>query len=168
VRPLRVIALALAFTSTLVGGLSVAAGAKDDGVPRAELARVRAATARYHDLAAAKADGYELLDVCFEDASGGMGYHYTKGIDAELDPLAPEALVYEPTPHGLKLVGVEYIVPTELAAAAPVVLGRPLHEHGVLPLWILHAWIWRPNPSGMFADFNPSVGGCPEGYDASR
>lgn len=160
-------ALALTMTGTLVGGFAVAAGAEDD-VPRAELARVRAATARYHDLDAAKADGYELLDVCFEDASGGMGYHYTKGIDAELDPLAPEALVYEPTSHGLKLVGVEYIVPSQLSSAPPVVLGRALHEHGELPLWILHAWIWQPNPSGMFADFNPAVGGCVDGYDPTQ
>ena len=25
------------------------------------------------------------------------------------------------------------------------------------PFYELHAWIWRPNPSGIFKDWNPSV-----------
>lgn len=23
--------------------------------------------------------------------------------------------------------------------------------------YLMHAWIWRPNPAGMFADWNPEV-----------
>jgi hypothetical protein len=26
-----------------------------------------------------------------------------------------------------------------------------------LGIWYLHVWIWEPNPSGLFADWNPSV-----------
>lgn len=155
---------AVAATTTAVVGLALTspAGANDDQIPRAELARVRAATAEYHSVAAAEADGYTLLDVCFDDPDkGGMGYHYVKGIDDVLDPLAPEALVYEPTPQGLKLVAVEYIVPMSLSNTAPSVLGHPLHENKDLGLWVLHAWIWQPNPAGMFEDFNPNVTACP-------
>jgi hypothetical protein len=90
-----------------------------------------------------------------------MGYHYLKGVDASLDPLAPEALVYEPTSHGLRLVGVEYIVPLSQSNSAPQVLGQTLHANTGLGLWVLHAWIWRPNPAGMFKDFNPNVADCP-------
>jgi len=63
----------------------------------------------------------------------------------------------------LKLVAVEYIVPwTAWAPAAPPQLfGRPFFRNTTLHLWALHAWIWRPNPSGMFANYNPAVKLCP-------
>ncbi len=164
-RPLRIlVAGVLACTTAAIGALSLtspAAGAGND-TPRAELAGVRAATAQFQDVDNAIDEGYELLDVCFESASGGMGIHYLKGIDATLDPLAPEALVYEVTAHGPKLVAVEYIVPVGLSASPPEVLGQQLHENSALGLWVLHAWIWEPNPDGMFADFNPNVAQCPE------
>ena len=32
-----------------------------------------------------------------------------------------------------------------------------------LPFWILLAHLWKDNPSGMFADWNPSVRMCPGG-----
>ncbi len=46
-------------------------------------------------------------------------------------------------------------------AEAPIVLGMPLHI--LVPavgFHIMHAWVWKPNPAGMFADFNPDVS-CP-------
>jgi hypothetical protein len=161
---LRWATAALVTTTAAVIALALTspAGAHGYDIPRAELARVRAATAEYHSVAAAEADGYTLLDVCFDDPNdGGMGYHYLKGVDETLDPTAPEALVYEPTPQGLKLVAVEYIVPMDLSHTAPVVLGQPLHENPALHLWVLHAWIWQPNPAGMFEDYNPNVAACP-------
>ena len=145
--------------------MTSAAGAHGNDVPRAEVARVKAATAKYHSIAAAEADGYELLDVCFDSESGGMGYHYLKGVDGNLDPLAPEALVYEAKGNSTRLVAVEYIVPDSVSPSQPAtqILGQSLHHHPVLPLWVLHAWIWEPNPDGLFADFNPNVAACPEG-----
>jgi hypothetical protein len=29
------------------------------------------------------------------------------------------------------------------------------------PLWVLHAWIWQPNPAGMFQNYNPAAPLCP-------
>ena len=23
--------------------------------------------------------------------------------------------------------------------------------------YLMHAWVWKPNPAGMFADWNPNV-----------
>lgn len=37
------------------------------------------------------------------------------------------------------------------------------HPHPVLPLYVLHAGIWKPNPANMFFDWNPRVGDCPDG-----
>jgi hypothetical protein len=36
-----------------------------------------------------------------------------------------------------------------------------LHYNPAVDLWVLHAWIWSPNPDDMFADMNPSMGNCP-------
>jgi hypothetical protein len=164
-RPGRVVVAAIAASSAVVAALAIAmpaygSAAKD--IPRADLARVRAATARFHDVEVADGPGgYDLLDRCFDGPDGGMGIHYLKGVDEHLDALAPEALVYEVTKHGPKLVAVEYIVPLSLSNAPPEVLGQPLHPNEALGLWVLHAWIWKPNPAGMFEDFNPNVARCP-------
>lgn len=104
-----------------------------------------------------------------------MGYHYINAdlmADLVVDPLEPEALVYESTPNGgLKLVAVEWIVrgpesnPPGLPAGAPppTILGMDMHILVPPPgpaFYLEHAWIWKHNPAGMFADWNPKVS-CP-------
>ena len=144
---------------------------------QADLAAARRATAAYHDAGQAEDAGYastlgtpeEPSLGCFEKPGvGGMGLHYVDFtlVDGVVDATAPEALVYEMRSNGkLKLVAHEYIVPDELVdpASPPMLFGRHFHKHSVLPLWVLHAWIWAPNPLGMFADWNPRVGMCPDG-----
>ncbi len=51
-------------------------GAHDRRDARGVLADVRKATAAYHDVAAAVADGYRPADQCVASAEGGMGFHY--------------------------------------------------------------------------------------------
>jgi hypothetical protein len=126
---------------------------------QSELAQVRAATARYHDLDAASAAGYLPGSDCVPQ----MGYHYVRDINTDaslLDPLAPEILVYAPTPSGeLRLVAVEYASWDSSAMLfghgfqAPNPAGGP-------PFHTLHAWIWQGNPNGVFAAQNPNVT-CP-------
>jgi hypothetical protein len=101
---------------------------------------------------------------------GAMGYHYFNWdlIDnPEIDPLAPEGLVYAPGPNGqLRLVAVEWVVPQTVWEDAgnvepPTVLGEELHIlNPALGWYIEHAWVWYDNPSGVFADWNPRVS-CP-------
>lgn len=161
----RLVALAI------VAGLAFAATpAMAEG--QSDLAEARNGTSRFHNVAHAEAAGYaSTLDLlgCFENPEeGGMGLHYLDAtlLDGTVDAAAPEALVYEMREDGtLKLVGLEYLVPAELVDPedAPKLFGHQFHPHPVLPFWILHAWIWRPNPSGMFQDFNPAVAMCPDG-----
>ena len=76
----------------------------------------------------------------------------------------PEALVYEVGEHAhLRLVAAEYIVPDNLVDPAnpPVLFGQRFHHHEFLPVYVLHVWAWKHNPSGMFADWNPRVDPCP-------
>jgi len=138
-----------------------------------ELAKVRSATAKFHKVEAVQAAGYSLvpdLDHCFTNPGvGAMGFHYidTASLDTSLDPLKPEAIVYAPDQNGkLHLAAVEYIVPAAPwdeagNAQPPELLGQHFHLNEQLGVYVLHAWIWKHNPSGMFEDWNPNVS-CPK------
>jgi hypothetical protein len=137
-----------------------------------DLRAVKEATAQFQRTEAAEAAGYTLvpgLDYCFINPTiGGMGFHYiqTASLDITLDALQPEAMVYWPDRDGrLQLGAVEYIVPADAWHAAgntepPIVLDQSLHLNESLGVYVLHAWIWKNNPAGVFEDWNPNVS-CP-------
>ena len=148
-----------------------------------ELAQVRRATAKFHRVDAAVEAGYELgwvngagkriVDTCVkhptDPAAGAMGWHYFNAAlmaDNAVNANAPEALVYEKTSDGkLNLVAVEWVVRSAQSnppgvSEAPSVLGMDMHILVPPPgpaFYLMHAWIWRDNPSGIFADWNPEV-----------
>ena len=127
-----------------------------------QIAALRRATAKFHDFDAAMAAGYEArLSPCVAvPGLGGMGYHYGNPalIDGVVSLLEPEVVMYEPQKNGkMRLVAVEYIVPLNLSEEAPVMFGHEFHRNERLGLWALHVWLWKHNPAGMFADFNPTV-----------
>lgn len=165
--------------SGLLANFAVAApGGVTDSDTLKALAEVRQATARYHDVDAALADGYVPVGPCVEvPGLGGMGIHYVNfglAADGAVDPLAPEILLYVPQGKGMKLVGVEYFVAIGPPGApvppdpppAPIVLGQemggpfPGHGPGDPPHYDLHVWLWQGNPDGIFEEFNPNVR-CP-------
>lgn len=124
-----------------------------------EIAAARAATARYHRLEAALADGFVDIDVFVP----GMGHHFLAParLDATFAPREPEILVYIEQPNGrMRLVAVEYAVPTSLVSEAPEGFTGDAdvwHENTTFGLWTLHAWIWLENPDGLFSDLNPRL-----------
>ena len=139
----------------------------------ADRAAAMLATAGYQDVATAEAAGYaSSLDTfgCFSDPErGGMGLHYIDEslLDDHVDITNPEALVYELDANGdiTSLVAHEYIVPLDnwTEPAPPQLFGIDFHQHPTLPLWVLHTWLWKDNPTGIFQDWNPSVRQCPAG-----
>jgi hypothetical protein len=134
---------------------------------RRELQRVRRATTRFHSVKAAERAGYEEFLECFDSDEGGMGQHYVdlSALDGTVEATHPEAMVYEVKRNGrLGLVAVEYIVPSSFVDPAdpPALFGRAFHLNAALDVWVLHAWIWKWNPAGTFADWNPRVRACPE------
>ncbi len=157
------VAAALAATSLGAGTALATPGGQST------FAATRAATAAFHDLATAEAAGYGLFPGCFAHPEGGMGIHYvdfSSVADGTVDPLKPEALVYEPLADGtMKLVAVEWVVIADswTGAQPPTVFGHPLdfvtspNEFGLPPFYELHAWLWQPNPLGMFNEWNPKV-----------
>ncbi|MHA2096383.1 MAG: hypothetical protein ACW98F_17315, partial [Candidatus Hodarchaeales archaeon] len=109
-----------------------------------ELAQVRSATARYHNIANALEDGYVDIDLYIPN----MGWHFLKGdlVDETFEVEKPELLVYANKPNGgYLLVAVEYAVPVALSPNAPE--GFTGEEdvwviNQAFELWVVHAWIW--------------------------
>jgi len=164
----RALILALAVLPVLVAvGAAVAAGAFDGAKP---------ATARFHDLDKAIEAGYSirLADlagiecIASPGGQGAMGVHMVNGslLDGTIDATAPEALVYEPKADGsLKLVALEYVVfqSAWTGSGKPSLFGQEFdvvpagNRYGLPPFYALHAWIWKPNPSGILYAWNPRV-----------
>jgi hypothetical protein len=174
-------------TTTVVGLLGLAAlvaggtamADSQSSPSTSSLKDVRAATAAYRSVAAAKSAGYtlELKDVynkaCIanlnEPSAGAMGVHMVNPdlLDGVLDPLKPEALVYERKNGILKLAAVEYVAFKSAHAAQPKLFGMAFESSEGSryfkppnPLWALHAWVWKANPSklgGVFSAWNPRV-----------
>jgi hypothetical protein len=141
--------------------------------PDSVLAAVRNATARYHDVDKAIADGYMPPEPAGCNAVPGlgvMGIHSANlGLlmDQTVDPLRPEVLLYLPKKGGgFTLIGVEYMVPISGPndqLPRPSLLGQDFqgpmagHEPGMPWHYDLHVWAWSPNPAGTFAQFNPRL-----------
>ena len=97
------------------------------------------------------------------------------GNGTHTDFLTPAVLIYEPQADGsLELVAVENLVFKKAWAAAghkapPSFMGVPYDEmvddpstnadeaHGFEPHYDRHVWVYRANPFGVFAQFNPNV-----------
>ncbi len=185
--------LLIGFTTIMALLAPLTALAATGGVTDAEtlqqLAAVRQATAKYHNVDAALADGYIALEECVElPGVGGMGVHYlnpayfgqalaTQQVTLE----QPPALLYEARGGKLHLVGVEYFYPIVLTsgatwwghdvpdgdlASAPSLFGQrfdgPMAGHSPeMPAhYDLHVWLWKGSPSGTFSMWTPNVS-CP-------
>jgi hypothetical protein len=118
--------------------------------------------------------GHHLINPDLENGNGGPDN--PAAADPNIDLLHPERLLYEERADGkMHLVGVEYLVlgitwdavhddgdPTT-PVPPPVLFGHQfvhsVHGHPGLPVphYELHVWVWKPNPNGMFAQFNPNV-----------
>jgi hypothetical protein len=182
---------ALVAGALAAGSACGAADAQGTAAPRGdvpaqmtdELKDVRRATRAYKDVKAAEAAGYVPAGPCTDDPKyGGMGFHYENLAlveDDELDPLRPEVLVYQADKHGkLRLGAVEYLrVDDDQDLATDddrpwlfdVPFDGPMLGHNpTMPIhYDLHVWLYRHNPAGIFAMWNPNVT-CspPSGADA--
>jgi hypothetical protein len=98
-----------------------------------------------------------------------------RGTGMHTDFLQPAVLIYEPQRDGsLELVAVENLVfidaweaagnkerPTVEGVSYDLMRDDPTTEldeaHGFEPHYDLHVWLYRDNPRGMFAQFNPNA-----------
>jgi hypothetical protein len=163
-------AVGLAMASLVVGAAAAQGHADhhDHGVQAdAPLAQhVRAANGRFatFDAKALQAEGYGPIPCTSSIDGGAMGIHWVNpkylGEDApRLDH--PQAVMYEPDAQGrMHLTGVEYISLKGPAVSLEGQLfafqGSP-NRYGLPAFYELHVWAWKPNPKGVFTDFNPNV-----------
>jgi hypothetical protein len=87
-------------------------------------------------------------------------------LDGAVDAEHPELLVYDPQANGhMKLAALEYLVfqSAWTRPGRPSLFGREFdftgtpNRYGLPPFYSLHAWIWKPNPSGILYAWNPRV-----------
>ena len=147
----------------------------DDPVWKAIL-KAREGTEKYQDVGKALGDGYKPVSPCVEAPGlGAMGIHYLNEAyvaDPSIRAGKPELLLYFPEANGkLRLVGVEYFRPDadqDLTTTGdrPSLAGIPFdgpmlgHDPDMPIHYDLHAWVWKWNPTGVFAQFNPELH-CP-------
>jgi hypothetical protein len=158
--------LAFAFTTVVLARVSYQAEPTKTLVET-----VRDATEPYQDVVAAEDAGYGLFHGCVSGPEeGAMGIHLVNGNlvgDGALDPMNPEALLYEFRNGRMQLVGVEYVVIADDWHAnndgPPVLMGQLLNysgspnRYGIPAFYELHVWAWKRNALGTFADWNPRV-----------
>jgi hypothetical protein len=139
------LAVLFAPSATVVG--------QNDSAALQEVAQARNATAKYHDVNQALADGYVNVGYI-----AGEGFEYLKRslIDCTFDLEHPEAVHYIDSGNGLRLVGVEYIIPIACTATQPAGFSGDSDEWEFMaegfPIWALNAWLWLGNPNGIFAE----------------
>jgi hypothetical protein len=154
------IRFALAALLLSPAGAALGQHAGDIANPLAE--KVREANSRFTDVAAATAEGYAPIPCVSGPTGGAMGIHYVNGnlIDDTIEIGKPEAVMYEPGADGkMELIAVEYIAtagPKDLEGHLFNLVTAP-NRYGLPDFYELHVWAWRENPTGTFADMNPSV-----------
>lgn len=127
------------------------------------IATLQRVTARYHNIKAAFDDDFILLHPCEdrpgEGPVGAVYINMDRLLDGQINPELPDALIYEPHRDGLKLVGVEFAIPKAMwtAQTLPQFLGATFQTEDEFGVYALHAWVWRTNPDGLFAETNPRV-----------
>jgi len=176
-RPRQVATAALA--ATLLAATLIPSAAAHEGSVLQDLVRAAIATAPFHSTKLAGRAGYgpfpkgAPLHECISslDGTGAMGFHWldADNLSTHLDVRKPQVLVYAPDRHGrLHLVALEYVVfKADWDAAHPgttpmlfeqmfMETGFP-NRYAIPAFYSLHVWLWRYNPSGLFAPFNPRV-----------
>jgi hypothetical protein len=151
----------------------------------ASLSKARIATSKYvTNLAAAKADGYQIITKMIPD----MGFHYMNPKVTGFNVTKPPILVYEKRGSIYQLGALEWVF-TSKPASPPL----PGARYGAFPaachyadgtfvpaqsqdacaktapgsgaafgfwhpnLITMHVWLWYPNPSGLYSGTNPLV-----------
>jgi hypothetical protein len=149
-----------------------------------QLVAAKTATAKYRDYRRAVKDGYFQVTQYIPGIGMHMfNLHISEGT---FDPARPQLLLYEPDGKGWRLDGVAYFISTRDRSAPIGFAGQSdvwhyhtdlcFLPHGAVTIatsgsqchalggvfqartpWLLHAWIWKANPNGVFTEVNPTV-----------
>ena len=147
-------------------GVAIADSDKLASDTRKELAQARRATAKYHDIDAAYADGFVDADIFLP----GVGCHLINlgYLDGDFELTKPELLIYANCSPGqggeAELRAIEYVtlcggpptctLPPPEGFSGDDDIWTPFTDGS---LWTLHVWVWRNNPDGIFVKINPRI-----------
>ena len=161
-----------------VGMAIASASSHAEATSEADANALRQALSKYQDYQAAVRDLYlstvgcvyyegEMTPGYMHYPKGAMGVHFVNlTVRGGPDPMHPNVLIYEPTAEGLRLVAAEWLVPFTPGSKRPTLFGQefqgPMEGHyPLIPKefihYDLHAWLFKPNPNGMFSPTNPDV-----------
>jgi len=113
-------AIPLAVAALLIGSASATLHGDGQGPDvNRQLARARAATARFHDPQAALDENYVLLGANPEEGGAIEYVNFDLVFSCTLDVEHPQALRYMPSGNGLRLIAVEYAIPMPCAPTPP-------------------------------------------------
>lgn len=151
-----IVMLASAAAVPAFGAMHDDGGCAANDLTLEQLKSARQATGAFNSIAAAEAAGYININLLIPH----MGAHYVNFslVDSTFEADKPEALVYADLGNGrLQLVAVEYLAP--LSPGSPEGFEGTCDQWSPFAgqFWTLHAWIWHPNISGTFSQFNPLV-----------
>jgi hypothetical protein len=163
--------IAVAATAALVALAATAFALANSG----SLGQAHKATVAYKDVHKAIAAGYSFRlpdksgQTCIaQPPQGAMGVHMVnkKLLDGTIDASKPEVMVYQPEQSGkMDLVALEYVVfkSAWTKSSPPSLFGREFaftptpNRFGLPAYYSLHAWLYKKNPSGLLAPWNPQV-----------
>ncbi|MFE4635297.1 hypothetical protein ACFRJ1_18255 [Streptomyces sp. NPDC056773] len=156
--------IALALALTLAGAPAPAPAPAPQANANA-IATAYRATAPHQFPHTAAAAGYVPDAYCVPGKAGvgGLGYpHFNHAHDDSLDPAKPTALIYVDDTHGTRrLAALEWV--STRKDGPPKLFGTAFH--GPIPgkfpgqptHYTLRLWLWKENPGGRFALYNPAV-----------
>lgn len=132
--------------------------------PAERLERHESALDPLADPSTAAGQGYLNMIRYVTAEAGSLGLTVRDESVTEVSPESPHAVLYDLTDDGgFEPLGVKWLVPAAEADGAPELFGTkfdgPLDPAApTLPRhYALHAWLFRENPDGVFARYNPAV-----------
>jgi len=155
-----------------VGSLAASAGAAGClGVgslfgpsPEEQVENHESALERFTDVSAALTEGYRTTGTYVRTDEGVLGEPFVNVEIDELDPERPQAVLYTLTEDGnYEAVGLKWFVSAEDRDSPPSLFGTEFSgphgsEAALIPEhYALHVWLYRENPEGLFARYNPAV-----------
>ncbi|MFB6087838.1 MAG: hypothetical protein ABEJ85_04895 [Haloarculaceae archaeon] len=152
---------ALAASAGLAGCLTSAGGGSNAAK---RLRKHRESLSRFRDVTTAIDEGYRTAAQYVRTDDGVLGIPLVKPSIGKLDPERPQIVLYGLTDDNqYELFGLKWYVPAEKRDGPPSLFGQSFDGPLSGKIWLvpehyaLHAWLFRDNPDGMFALYNPAI-----------
>jgi hypothetical protein len=132
--------------------------------PEEQVRDYESALERFTDVRTAIAEGYRTTGTYITGTDGALGVPFVNVGVSDLDPERPQAVLYTLTEDATyEAVGLKWFVPAEDRSSPPSLFGKTFSgphtsDTSIIPEhYALHVWLYRENPDGLFARYNPAL-----------